>query len=55
MHLGKPMFRGKSTLDQIEKVFTVTGMPSKSDIESIDSPHAQKIIASLPPIERPDI
>ena len=30
-------------------------MPSKLDIESIDSPHAQKIIASLPPIERPDI
>lgn len=55
MHLGKPMFWGKSTLDQIEKVFTVTGMPSKSDIEAIDSPHASKIISSLPPIEKPDL
>lgn len=55
MHLGKPMFRGKSTLDQIEKVFTVTGMPTKSDIDAIDSPHASKIISALPPIEKPDL
>jgi mitogen-activated protein kinase 15 len=55
MHLGKPMFRGKSTLDQIEKVFTVTGMPTKSDVEAIDSPHASKIIQTLPPIEKPDL
>jgi mitogen-activated protein kinase 15 len=55
MHLGKPMFRGKSTLDQIEKVFTVTGMPTKSDIEAIDSPHVSKIVSSLPPIEKPDL
>lgn len=30
-------------------------MPSKSDIEAIDSPHASKIISSLPPIEKPDL
>jgi len=36
-------------------VFTITGMPTKSDIESIDSAHAAKIIASLHPIEQPDI
>jgi len=55
MLLGKPMFRGKSTLDQIEKVFSVTGMPNKSDIAAMDSPHAAKIIQSLPPIEKPDL
>lgn len=55
MYHGKPMFRGKSTLDQIEKVFSVTGMPTKSDIASIDSPHVGKIISSLPPIEKPDL
>lgn len=30
-------------------------MPTKSDIDSIDSPHASKIISSLPPIEKPDL
>ncbi len=55
MLLGKPMFRGKSTLDQIEKVFTVTGMPSKSDIAAIDSPHVSKIVSSLPPIDKPEL
>ena len=55
MYLGKPMFRGKSTLDQIEKVFSVTGMPNKEEIASIDSPHVSKIISSLPAIEKPDM
>lgn len=55
MYLGKPMFRGTSTLNQIEKVFSVTGMPTKEDIASIDSPHVGKIISSLPPIEKPEM
>ena len=55
MYLGKPMFRGKSTLDQIEKVFSLTGMPSKEDISVIDSPHVSKIVGSLPPKEKPDL
>ena len=49
------MFRGKSTLDQIEKVFSLTGMPSKEDISVIDSPHVSKIVGSLPPKEKPDL
>ena len=55
MLLGKPMFRGKSTLDQIEKVFAMTGMPTKSDISAIDSPHVTKIISTLPQMEKPDL
>jgi mitogen-activated protein kinase 15 len=55
MLLGKPMFRGKSTLDQIEKVFSFTGMPTTSDMAAIDSPHVGKIVSSLPPIEKPDL
>ena len=53
--LGKPMFRGKSTLDQIEKVFAMTGMPTKSDVASIDSPHCSKILSSLHLKEKPDL
>lgn len=30
-------------------------MPTKSDIESIDSPHVSSIIAKLPPVEKPDL
>ena len=55
MYLGKPMFRGKSTLDQIEKVFSLTGMPSKADIAEIDSPHVSKIVGSLPHKYKPDL
>jgi len=55
MYLGKPMFRGKSTLDQIEKVFSVTGMPTKDDCASIDSVHVTKIVSGLPAIEKPDL
>ena len=33
----------------------MTGMPNSSDIAAIDSPHAAKIIQSLPPIEKPEL
>ena len=55
MYLGKPMFRGKSTLDQIEKVFSLTGMPTKEDISVIDSPHVSKIVGSLPHKDKPEL
>jgi len=47
MNLGKPMFPGTSTLNQIEKVLEVTGRPSKEDIASIQSPQAGAIIDSI--------
>ena len=30
--LGKPLFPGKSTLDQFQRLVVVTGFPSKEDI-----------------------
>jgi len=35
--IGKPIFPGTSTLNQLEKVIKITGIPSKNDIESINS------------------
>jgi mitogen-activated protein kinase 15 len=50
--LGKPMFPGVSTLNQIERVLKVTGMPSKEDIDSMNSPHCTKIFATIPPTKK---
>eukprot|EP01022_Parablepharisma_sp_SALTPOND_P031620 TRINITY_DN809_c1_g1_i1.p1 TRINITY_DN809_c1_g1~~TRINITY_DN809_c1_g1_i1.p1 ORF type:complete len:351 (+),score=27.54 TRINITY_DN809_c1_g1_i1:2751-3803(+) len=47
MYLGKPMFPGTSTLNQIERVLEVTGRPTKEDAMSIQSPQAGAIIDSL--------
>lgn len=47
MYLGKPMFPGTSTLNQIERVLEVTGRPSNEDIESLQGPQASAIIDSL--------
>lgn len=47
MNLGKPMFQGTSTLNQIEKVLEVTGKPTKEEIASIQSAQAGAIIDSL--------
>ena len=35
--LGKPMFPGKSTLNQLEIVLKVTGMPQQGEISSVES------------------
>ena len=37
--LGKPMFPGVSTLNQIERVLKITGMPSQDDIDAMMSVH----------------
>ena len=46
--LGKPLFPGKSTLDQFQRLVVVTGFPCKEDIESMQSPHAQAMMDNLP-------
>jgi mitogen-activated protein kinase 15 len=49
--LGKPMFPGVSTLNQIERVLKITGMPSQEDIYDLGS-NATKIFATIPPIKK---
>lgn len=46
--LGKPMFPGVSTLNQIERVLKVTGMPTQEEIDSMNSPHCTKIFSTIP-------
>lgn len=47
--IGKPVFPGTSTLNQIDRVLEVIGRPSQEDIDSIDCPLAQTMLESLPP------
>ena len=47
--LGKPVFPGTSTLNQLDRVMEVTGRPSSEDIEAINSPLAPTMLESLPP------
>jgi mitogen-activated protein kinase 15 len=47
--LGKPVFPGTSTLNQLDRVMELTGRPTAEDIESINSPLAQTMLESLPP------
>jgi mitogen-activated protein kinase 15 len=44
MLLGKPLFPGDSTFDQIEKIIRVIPTPNKNDIETIGSQYAQTVI-----------
>jgi len=45
--VGKAIFQGTSTLNQIEKVLELIGRPKPEDIEAIDSPHAATILSSI--------
>jgi len=49
---GKPLFPGTSTMNQLEKILEVTGMPSQSDVESIHSAFASTMLSSLPTIRK---
>ena len=50
--LGKPVFPGTSTLNQLDRVMAVTGRPSAEDIQSVNSPLAQTMLESLPPTKQ---
>jgi len=45
--VGKALFQGTSTLNQIEKVLELIGKPKTEDIESLESPHAATILSSI--------
>lgn len=47
--LGKPVFPGTSTLNQLDRVMEVIGRPTQDDIDAIDCPLAQTMLESLPP------
>lgn len=47
MLMGKPLFPGNSTLDQLERIVSFTGKPKKTDVESIESPLAVSMLESI--------
>lgn len=47
MLTGKAVFPGASTLDQLEKILELTGVPTETDILSIASPHAAKMLEQV--------
>jgi mitogen-activated protein kinase 15 len=47
--LGKPVFPGTSTLNQLDRVMELIGRPTQDDIDAIDCPLAQTMLESLPP------
>uniref|UniRef100_A0A8C9H7V4 mitogen-activated protein kinase n=1 Tax=Piliocolobus tephrosceles TaxID=591936 RepID=A0A8C9H7V4_9PRIM len=44
LFLGKPIFRGNSTINQLEKIIEIIGKPNKNDIDDIESPSNISII-----------
>lgn len=49
---GKPLFSGSSTINQLQLICEITGPPSETDIESMQSPYAAKILGQLPNVEK---
>nr|BAK02898.1 predicted protein [Hordeum vulgare subsp. vulgare] len=47
MIVGKPIFPGTSTLNQIDRIMVLTGRPKAEDIESIQSPLAATMLETL--------
>lgn len=50
--VGKAIFQGTSTLNQIEKVLELIGKPKPEDIESLESPHAATILSSVNAVKK---
>ena len=46
---GQPLFPGTSTMNQLDRIIEVIGFPTKSEIESINSPFAKTMLESVIP------
>eukprot|EP01028_Stygiella_incarcerata_P011218 TRINITY_DN623_c0_g2_i3.p1 TRINITY_DN623_c0_g2~~TRINITY_DN623_c0_g2_i3.p1 ORF type:complete len:392 (-),score=87.35 TRINITY_DN623_c0_g2_i3:541-1716(-) len=53
--LGKPLFPGSSTMNQLDRIMRVTGRPSASDLDAIRSPFATSMIESIPTAPATDL
>jgi len=51
--LGKPIFPGTSTLNQLDRIMDLTGRPSSDDIDSIQSSLAGTMLEALPSLKPP--
>jgi mitogen-activated protein kinase 15 len=49
---GKSLFPGNSTLNQLERIISFTGWPSKEEIESMSSSVAHSILSTVPKVRK---
>ena len=47
MLLGKPLFPGTSTINQLERIMEITGRPVADDLEALKSPYAKTMLESI--------
>lgn len=47
MIIGKAIFPGTSTLNQIERIIELIGKPKPEDLEAIQAPLAEQVLASI--------
>jgi len=47
MLIGKPLFPGTSTINQLERIMEVTGRPIGEDLEALKSPYAKTMLESI--------
>ena len=47
MILGKPLFPGTSTPNQLERIIAILGKPTKEDVESFRSAYAEGLLSNL--------
>jgi mitogen-activated protein kinase 15 len=53
MIVGKPVFPGTSTLDQLERVVAITGAPSAEDLAALNSSFAATMLDSIRVSKKP--
>jgi hypothetical protein len=54
MLLNHPIFHGKNTIDQLEKIFSIIGMPTYSKIESIHLEEGKFLLRNFQTVQRVD-
>ena len=47
MHRSRPLLAGASTMGQVERIFELTGNPTAHDVQSWQSPFANKILENV--------
>ena len=49
--LGKPIFPGTSTLNQLDRIMVLTARPSQEDVDSIESELAVTMLEAITPAQ----
>jgi mitogen-activated protein kinase 15 len=45
---GRPLFPGSSAVDQLERIIAYTGMPSRADMDGLESDTAESMLSQIP-------